>query len=181
MQADLKQSLIDVLDSEGGWTQSPAEPGGASNWGISMTTWTDYCKNTNKPVPTLDDLKALTIDQASDFYEEIWANAINFSQLPVGVDYRLLDISVNLGLTGGINLLQGVLDIPTTSKVDGTTMLALTSYQNNTRLAETLIMALGDAWLANKKQSANWSTYALGWTIRKERADIQAIDMATGG
>jgi lysozyme family protein len=180
MQKNLKESLDDLIDSEGGWTLADSEPGGASNWGISMTTWTDYCLKHSRPQPTLDDLKALTKDQAEEFYTEEWDTQIDFNDLPIGVDYRLLDISVNLGVTGGINLLQSVIEVPITGKIDPTTKLALKAFSDR-KSEMILVVNLGNAWLDLKKKAPHWNQYWLGWTIRAYRVTTQAITMITRG
>src|ERR1700728_643532 len=86
--------------------QSPTEPGGISKYGISLTTYADFCKKTDIDPPTFATISALTETDARAFYQAAFLPTIRFDDLPTGVDVRLVDISVNLGLTGAIEMLE---------------------------------------------------------------------------
>lgn len=176
MQQDLQQAFAAILRWEGGWTESPAEPGGASNWGISMVSFGDWRKKHKLPPPTFDDLKALTPDQATAIYEETWEPQINFDNLPVGVDLSMLDKSINLGVVGGIKLLQQEINAAQTGKMDGVTMLSLRAFAAPDRAA-ALCAQLGAGWLMIKKQSPNWDKYKAGWTNRSVSITNTCLDM----
>jgi lysozyme family protein len=177
MYQDLKPAFVDILRWEGGMTISPAEPGGASNWGISMVSFTDWRHKHKLSPPTIDDLQSLTQDQAITIYEENWVGKISFDLLPVGVDLRMLDICINLGVTGGINLLQRVLDIRETGKMDGYTWLAMRSFIIVPDRLVTLINDLSIAWLALKFTQVDWHKYEAGWKNRNNDITQKCLDM----
>lgn len=176
MQEDLEKAFAVIIRWEGGWTESPAEPGGASNWGISMITFGDWRKKHSLPPPTFDDLKALTSDQAIGIYEEMWTPRIIFDQLPVGVDLMVLNNCINLGVVGGINLLQQELGVPQTGKINGTTLLALRSLSSPDRAA-AFCAQLSTGWLMVKRKAPNWDKYHAGWTNRANSVLASCLDM----
>jgi lysozyme family protein len=179
MQQDLQTAFADILQWEGGWTQSPAEPGGASNWGVSMITFGDYRKKHGLAAPTFDDLKALTQNDAIAIYQENWVSKIDFDDIPVGVDLQLLNISINLGLVGGISLLQQELNIPITGKMDNLTIATLQGYNTIPKQA-SLAADLGAAWLVNKSHDEDWYKYHAGWSNRANSITNACLAMING-
>lgn len=174
MEANLPNALTQILLSEGNKPNiSPNEPGGASKFGVSVSALSDQHKAHNLPPATIDDVVALTDEQARAFYTERFASVIRFNELPSGVDYRLLDIEVNLGPTGGIQLLETTLGIfPVTGKMSDTIISKVKIFD-----PKALIFALGAAWLAKKHTSPNWDRYGHGWSNRSNAANAFALSM----
>lgn len=173
MRSNLNASLTYVLSDEGsGLNLSASEPGGASKYGVSLTALDDWYKVLNHPRATVADVAAIDDAKARAFYAARFCEPIRFDELPVGVDYRLLDIEINLGPTGGILALQAALGQPATGKMSDA-LLAKAKAQP----ADKLIQALSDAWMAKKRQSSSWSKYGPGWTNRNTRATARALAM----
>lgn len=81
-----------VLQNEGGYVNNPADPGGETNFGISKRAY-----------PNLD-IKHLTMDAAKEIYRhDYWVFQDLNSQ---AIATKCLDLAVNLGLHGGIKLVQ---------------------------------------------------------------------------
>src|SRR6185436_2501632 len=107
----MKENLTATLDLILRWegsdvNRSAREPGGISKYGISLTAYSDYCKKSNLPVPTADDVANLSEDFARNFYGQYWLPQVRFDELPSGVDILMGDISVNSGIVGAIRLIQ---------------------------------------------------------------------------
>ncbi len=99
---NLPAAVSYILEDEGPEINvSPSEPGGISVYGLSLT----YMKEI-VPGTTFDDVRAITRDRAAEIYGTIVAPTVRFDDLASGPDYRLLDIRVNLGLTGGVQALE---------------------------------------------------------------------------
>lgn len=58
---------------EGGWADNPDDPGGATNKGITIGTYTQWLREHGQAVPTKDDLRNIS-DEETDriFYEWYW-------------------------------------------------------------------------------------------------------------
>jgi len=108
--ANFDQFLPLLLRFEGGFVDNPADSGGATNKGITMTTFGDAAQPLLGLPATLENLKALTDEQAGVLYkclywDRVGGDAIE-SQLLANF---LIDFFVNAGASA-INLLQIVLN-----------------------------------------------------------------------
>ena len=71
--ADFKQFFPTLLKFEGGYVNDPADPGGATNKGVTMHTFKRFAESLLHIQPTLENLKNLTDDQAGVIYKhEYW-------------------------------------------------------------------------------------------------------------
>ena len=153
--------------------ESPTEPGGISKYGISLTAYADYCKVKKYDAPTMDNIRELTEEQARSWYAFWWLPQIRFDDMPSGVDLRLADISVNLGVRGAINLLEMSLNMfPLTGVLDDSVVSNV-----NKQDAKALIHALSTGWLAIKHTSPNWVKFGHGWSNRNLAVTAQALDL----
>jgi lysozyme family protein len=172
MQSNLAQSLTYITGDEGPELNvSPDEPGGASKWGVTLTDLSEV----RGKVCTVDDVGALTQDDANAIFSTRFAVPIHFNDLPSGVDYRMLDCAVTLGITGSIEALQMCLAMwPTTGAMDAPTLAAV-----NAATSAVLVLQLDAAWLTWKRmlEADGWSKYGRGWTNRvlKVRARLPAM------
>ena len=86
-----------VLLNEGGYSSNPADPGGATNFGISA-----------RQHPGLD-IATLTRDAAVKIYWREWWQRFGFARLPDAVASKTFDLSVNMGAGHAIQCLQRAL------------------------------------------------------------------------
>ncbi len=86
-----------VLANEGGYSSNPADPGGATNFGISARSH-----------PGLD-IAALTRDAAVEIYWREWWLRFGFARLPAAPAAKTFDLAVNIGAGNAIQCLQRAL------------------------------------------------------------------------
>ena len=149
--------------------QSNTEPGGISKYGISLVAYSDYCAKNNLPSPTTDIIANLAEADARNFYGNWWLPQMRFNDLPHGVDVRMADIAVNLGIHGSINLLSMVLQqYPLHDVLTDDDITAVNALEAN-----SVILALSTGWIAVKHTSPNWnptstapSGFGHGWMNR---------------
>jgi len=172
MNSNLTTALGYITGDEGPELNiSPDEPGGASKWGVTLTDLSEV----RGKVCTVDDVASLTQDDASQIYATRFAVPIHFDELPSGVDYRMLDCAVTLGITGAIEALQMCLAMwPTTGIMDGSTQAAV-----NAATPAIMVLQLDAAWLTWKRglTPTGWSKYGHGWSNRvlKVRGRLPAM------
>jgi len=106
MKENEEQVLTWLFKAEGGFIESPSEPGGASNFGIAMVTLSDWRGLKKLEKPSILDLKHMSRDEATEIYRYKYLNPIRFDELPSGVDYCVFDAAVQHGCSGSIRLLQ---------------------------------------------------------------------------
>lgn len=87
-------ALNGLLKDEGGYTNHPSDPGGPTNFGITLA---DYKKYINKN-GTAEDVKNMTVLQAKSIYRKRYWDALDCDNLPSGVDYAIFDYGVNSGV-----------------------------------------------------------------------------------
>lgn len=99
-----------VLKHEGGFVNDPADPGGATKYGVSLR----YLTAQGIIFPDINkdgyvdwrDISALTFEDAINIYHEDWWEKNSYDSLPAGVDAKVLDMSVNMGAKQAHRLLQ---------------------------------------------------------------------------
>lgn len=174
MNSNLAQALAWVdLDEGPELNIGPSEPGGSSKHGVSMTVLQEWHKKKGLPPPTMDDMAAVDSVLAGQIYTENSAAPIRFDSLEGGVDYRLLDLAVNLGPTGAVLALQMCLLLwPVTGVMDDATLAAANKVD-----AKVLVSALSAFWISKKHEAPSWTTYGHGWTNRNIRATSRAVSL----
>jgi lysozyme family protein len=125
--ADFNTFLPTLLKFEGGFVNDPADPGGATNKGITLKTFKAFAKPLLGVEPTLANLKKLTNQQAgviykAEYWDKVQGDAITLQELA----NILCDFYVNAGVNA-TKLLQRVLnemgaDLPITGKIGPQTM-----------------------------------------------------------
>lgn len=87
-------ALNGLLKDEGGYTNHPSDPGGPTNFGITLT---DYRKYIDKNGDA-NSVKNMTVAQAKSIYRKRYWDALKCDDLPSGVDYCIFDYGVNSGV-----------------------------------------------------------------------------------
>jgi lysozyme family protein len=86
-----------VLANEGGYSSNPADPGGATKFGISARSYPEL------------DIAALTREAAVKIYWNEWWLRFGFAQLPAAIGAKTFDLAVNMGAAQAIQCLQRAL------------------------------------------------------------------------
>jgi lysozyme family protein len=112
---------------EGGFVNDPADRGGATNMGVTLSTYTQYCKRKGYPRPTVDRLRRLTdaewLDILKSMYWDRWQGDRIESQ---GVANILVDWVWGSGAYG-ITIPQRLLGVRCDGVVGDVTLGALNS------------------------------------------------------
>ena len=88
------EALRRVLVHEGGYSNHPSDPGGPTNWGITIHDARAYWKKE----ATTADVRSMPVHVAKDIYRSKYWDAMCCDNLPAGVDYALFDYGVNSGI-----------------------------------------------------------------------------------
>jgi lysozyme family protein len=82
-----------TLGYEGGYTNHPSDPGGPTNWGITIHDARMYWK----PDATAEDVKAMPKAVAIDIYRQKYWAKMHCDERPAGCDLVDFDLGVNSG------------------------------------------------------------------------------------
>jgi lysozyme family protein len=108
--ADFDVYFPTLLQHEGGFVDDPADPGGATNKGITMETFRACAKRYLGIEPTLENLEALTDAQAAAIYKPLYWDKIRGDEIePQELADIVFDFQVNAGGNAS-KLLQKVLN-----------------------------------------------------------------------
>ena len=107
MGARFEYALAAVLRHEGGLADNPHDPGGVTQFGISMRFLKAVGLDPNRDgaVDRLDVL-GLTPEAAAPIYREYFWNALRCNILPDGLDLAVFDSAVNQGQGAAAKMLQ---------------------------------------------------------------------------
>ena len=95
-QNDFRKSLAFVLRWEGGYVNDPADPGGATNKGITQGTYNAYRQD--KGLPT-QSVRFITQSEVEDIYFNRYWKASGSDQLSPGLAMVQFDTAVNMGVS----------------------------------------------------------------------------------
>lgn len=94
MRANFDASLAAVLQHEGGWSNDPHDPGGATNRGVTQGTYDLWRVDHQLPKRSV---KHITPAEVMAVYKKRYWDAVRGDEMPSGVDYCLFDFAVNSG------------------------------------------------------------------------------------
>lgn len=160
-----------VLNSEGGWSDDPRDPGGATMKGITLENFRRFVK----PNATKKDLHNITNEQLATVYRRQYWEKVAGSQLPNGIDYAVFDFGVNSGPSRAARYLQKMVGAKADGMIGPATLAAIKSKK-----PEDVINALCDARLAFLKRLDTWPHFSAGWTARVNAVRRTALAMARG-
>ncbi len=169
MKYNFAQCLQWVLASEGGFTCDPVDPGGATNFGITITDYRAYCK----PDATPDDVRAMKREEAESIYRTKYWDKVRGDELPSGVDYSVFDFAVNSGVRRAIKYLQRGVGVGMTGELDQNTMDAVAAAN-----PAKLIAWLNNARLAFLQTLHIWPHFGNGWAKRVAQVRARSLRMA---
>lgn len=164
------EAIRRLLLSEGGYVNHPSDPGGPTNFGVTLADYRKYAK----PGATAADVRAMKVSEAKAIYKPKYWDKIAGDALPAGLDYCLFDYAVNSGTGRAPKVLQRVLGIKVSGRIDTATLQAVAA-----RDAKKLIAAVCDERLRFLKSLKTWPVFGAGWGRRVAEVRAAALAMAS--
>lgn len=161
-------ALARVLAHEGGYTNHPSDPGGPTNFGITLAVYRQYAK----PNARADDIRAMSADEAKAIYRAKYWDIQRCDELSPGVDYAMFDYGVNSGPGRSGKVLRRVLKLPDASSVVTDEVI----HAANAADAKQIVAAICDERLRFLKSLKTWPVFGVGWERRV--ADVKRISVA---
>lgn len=167
-------ALAGVLEHEGGFVNHPADPGGATNLGVTLGTAKRLGIDVDGDGDTdIIDIKLLKpVDAAKVYRSEYW-NKVRGDDLPAGLDYAVFDFAVNSGPGRAAKYLQALVGVAQDGAIGPKTLAAVAAYD-----PAKLIDRLCDRRMTFLRNLSHWSTFGKGWTRRVEGVRVVAKQMA---
>lgn len=165
-------ALARLLAHEGGYTNDAADPGGPTNFGITIYDYRKYVK----PSATAADVRAMTIEEAKAIYRDKYWDAQRCGELPAGVDYAVFDYGVNSGIVRSGKVLRRVIGLADNDWRTTDDVLAALAKRD----ARKVIAAICDERLRFLQSLKTWRVFGRGWSRRVAEVKTYALRLAAG-
>lgn len=116
---DFDTAFDRLMGYEGGYANNPADPGGETNWGITLAT--------AREAGYAGSMRALTREQAKAIYHAEYWDRAQCDAYPGAIAFQVFDAAVNHGVPQAIRFLQRALDVTADGVVGPVTLEALRS------------------------------------------------------
>lgn len=143
-----------VLKHEGGYSNHPSDPGGATNFGITLAVARANWKRNATPA----DLKRIPMSVVADIYRSQYWDKAGCNGLPDGLDYCVFDYAVNSGVGRAVRSLRQ-------------------ARKSETRV-QAQIQAICDERMEFLKRLRTWGVFGKGWARRVTEVRQNALAMA---
>ena len=157
-----------IFKAEGGYSDTPGDPGGPTNFGITLATLKAYEGNPNL---TAQDVKNLTPATAKEIYRSNYWNRMQCGALPAGLDLEVFDFGVNAGPGEAVKALQRIVGVTADGSIGPITLAAIGQFK-----PRDLISQYSEARLAYYK-GLNNPEFEQGWTARVAQIQTAASQM----
>lgn len=170
MKANFPKSLHETLRYEGGWSDHPKDPGGATMKGVTLETFRRY-----RPMATKAELRAISDADVERIYRAGYADPVAFDALPSGMDHVAFDGAVNSGPSRGARWLQVGLGIKADGKIGKGTLAVARTAEPVPVIKRAVAARAG--FLRGLK---TWATFGNGWSRRMAEVEAFAVVQAVG-
>lgn len=147
------QAFDRLIGHEGGYVNHPNDPGGETNWGITLRT--------AREAGYTGTMRALTRQEAKAIYREAYWNRSKADQYDGAIAFQLFDAAVNHGIGQGIRFLQRAVGVADDGAVGPVTLAAVRA------MSVTDVLARFNAErLDFYTKLTTWPTFGKGWARR---------------
>ena len=167
---NLPACLAVTLKHEGGWSDHPKDPGGATMNGVTLAVFRKY-----HPGATKDDLRAISDEDVQRIYRVGYWNPVRGDSLPAGVDLATFDFAVNSGVSRGAKALQAAVG----AAVDGMVGPMTVALAGRVDPVKT-VQAICGKRLSFVRGLSTFSTFGKGWSRRIADIEARGVKMAVG-
>ena len=168
--ANFPAELADELVFEGGFSDNPEDPGGATEAGITLATYSAF----EGQQMTIAQLQAMDDATKAAIYRAQFWRVINGDNLPSGLDLEVFDMAVNGGPGRAARILQGLVGVAQDGDIGPATLAAITASGP----LPGLISAYADARRAYYQKLPTFVTFGADWLSRIGKCEAEALALA---
>ena len=170
MQENFAKSLARVLVYEGGFSNDPDDPGGATMKGVTQGTYNSWRSRQKLP---LTSVSKITDAELAAIYKNDYWDRINADDLPTGVDFCMFDAAVNSGVGGAAKWAQAVCSVNVDGDIGPKTMTSIIAADPEDFIHEFCAHRLGTL-----QRLKTWGKFGKGWAARISNVQKTALGMA---
>lgn len=167
-----------VLAWEGGsaYTEDPADPGGATKWGISLAFMRQL-----EPRAGADRIRALSREDAAAIYAREFWQPIRGDQLPPPLALFTFDSAVNLGVPRAVRLLQQAVGSAPDGVMGPRTLGAAASVGGRPEALAQALVEMATDRMQIYVTRPGFARFGRGWTRRVFDVHGRAVALAIKG
>ena len=168
MKANFDACLAHVLKYEGGWSDHPKDPGGATNYGVTLRTYSAWL---GRPASKAE-LRGIAHNEVAAIYRAEYWDAVRGDDLPPGFDLVAFDAAVNSGPSRGARWLQTAIGANADGKIGPATIAAAD------RAGDDAIRSACAIRLHFLRGLETWPVFGKGWSARVAATEALALQMS---
>jgi len=172
VKINFAQALGLTLRHEGGFVSHPKDPGGATNKGITLATFSLYLGRK----ASVDELKMISDTQLCEIYRKQYWDKVRGDDLPGGLDFCVFDFAVNSGPGRAAKMLQDLVGAEADGSIGHKTVAAVLEHVSRETLPKVI-----DQYQAKRlhylQALPHWETFGKGWGRRVNEVLEEAMLM----
>lgn len=147
------EAFTKLLGHEGGFVDHPADPGGATNWGV-----TERVARANGYQGDMRDFPQVA---AKHIYRKSYWDSVRADELPPAIRYAVFDAAVNSGATQAVKWLQRAVGASDDGRIGPQTLTMARAAQPDFAARRMLAQRL--KFMTDLK---TWPHFSRGWARR---------------
>lgn len=175
---DINKVVKEIVKREGGYVNDPDDPGGATNYGVTIGTLKSLKMDLDKDGRvTIADVKLITPALAEQIYLEHYFRKPGIDKLPPSLHATVFDMYVNSG-SNAIKILQRMVGVNADGALGPVTYKAVEEYAKGKTAVfvsdaygiarRNYYYSLADARPASRKYAKRKDGGKGGWIVRAE-------------
>jgi len=172
VKINFAQALGLTLRHEGGFVSHPKDPGGSTNKGVTLATFSLYLGRK----ASVDELKQISDTQLCEIYRKQYWDKVRGDDLPGGLDFCVFDFAVNSGPGRAAKMLQDLVGAEADGSIGHKTVAAVLEHVSRETLPKVI-----DQYQAKRlhylQALPHWDTFGKGWGRRVNEVLEEAMLM----
>lgn len=168
MIGNFKECLEFVLKHEGGWSDHPRDPGGATMKGVTLAVYQEFLgRNVSK-----EELRNIPDSHLFDIYKILYWDKVRCDHLPVGIDLVVFDMAVNSGVSRSARILQRCVGAVADGIIGPRTIALVKGIP-----PKDVVEKFSDGRENFYKSLSTFDTFGRGWLRRTGECEDKALQM----
>ncbi len=168
MRENFSKCLDMLLAHEGGFVNHPEDPGGMTNLGVTKKVYDEWIGRES----TEQEMRDLTPDDVAPIYKKNYWDRIKGDSLPSGIDWCLMDWTVNSGKSRPSKAVQRAVGATQDGSI-GSQTIGLIMEKDPEEIINYVYGVRQDFYKGLK----TFETFGRGWTRRNKETLHQALEM----
>ena len=170
--SDLFNKCINViLINEGGYSNHPSDPGGATNMGVTQNVYNNY---RTKSGLGIQSVKLISDDEVYEIYFSLYWIPMKLEQINnKDLVLQVFDMGVNSGIRTSIKILQRLIKVSDDGYIGPATVMAIEKYNGN--IVEDFTQRRKKFYNALTNAKPELKVFLKGWINRVENTKFTVV------